>query len=125
MAEVDVEKVKLVNFADFFLNFPEDDTEKIIADIEETGGSVADNQDRILNFLKQKRAELRLQTGRRFKEEYLKLRSENTIKDSEDAFSHSGLALAYRNKSGNSEKDDDKDSAKMDLIKKAKEKSKE
>lgn len=120
-----MEKVKLVNFADFFLNFPEDDTENIIADIEETGGSVADNQDRILNFLKKKRAELRLQTGRRFKEEYLKLRTENTIKDSEDAFSYSGLALAYRNKSGNSDKVEDADSIKMDLIKKAREKGKE
>jgi hypothetical protein len=124
MAEVVVEKVKLVNFADFFLNFTEDDTQEIIADIEETGGSVADNQDKILNFLKQKRAELRLQTGRRFKEAYLKLKAENTIKDLKDAFSHSGLAMAFRNKSGNSEKDDDTDSAKMELIKKAKERIK-
>ena len=117
-----MEKVKLVNFADFFLNFPEDDTEKIIAEIEETGGSVADNQDKILNFLRQKRAELRLQTGRRFKETYLKLKAEIEIKASERNFTATSFAMAYRKKTDDEDEAEDMEAKKMEMIKKAKEK---
>ena len=118
-----MEKVKLLNFADFFLNFPEDDTEKIIAEIEETGGSVADNQDRILNFLKQKRAELRLQTGRRFKEEYLKLKAEIEIKASERNFAGTSFAMAYRKKTDDDDEPEDLEAKKLEMIRKAKKKN--
>ena len=116
-----MEKVKLLNFADFFLNFPEDDTEKMIAEIEATGGSVADNQDKILNFLRQKRAELQLQTGKRFKQEYLKLKAESEIKDSEREFAGTNFAIAYRKKTGEEDDPEDEEAKKLDLIRKAKE----
>jgi hypothetical protein len=120
MAEVAVEKVKLVNFADFFLNFPEDDTENMIAEIEATGGSVADHQDKLLNYLRQQRAESFLESGRRFKEKYLKLKAENTIKNSENDFAHSDLAMAYRKKSGTGDDEESSEAEKLELIRKAK-----
>jgi len=78
---------------------------------------------RISDLLRQKRAELILQKGRKFKENYLKLKNEITVRNSENEFDTSGLALAYRKKSGNSEKDDDTDSSIMDIIKQAKKKT--
>jgi hypothetical protein len=120
-----VDQIKLLNFADFFLIAQDEDLNELRADLIEAGLPAEANQDHILDLLKQKRAELLIQTGRKFKENYLKLKNENTLRNSEIEFEVNEAALAYRNKSDNSDKVEDAESVKMDLIKKAKEKSKE
>jgi len=116
-----VDQIKLLNFADYFLFSGSEDIEELKEELFEAGISSEDNQDKIFNYLRQQRAEILLETGRRFKEKYLKLISENTIKDSENEFANSDLVLAYRRKIG--EKDDTEDEAakKLEMIRKSKE----
>jgi hypothetical protein len=118
-----VDQIKLLNFADFFFIAQDEDLNELRADLIEAGLASESNQDHILDLLKQKRAELLIQTGRKFKENYLKLKDESALRNSENEVDLSGLAIAYRKKSGNSEKEDDTDSVIMDLIKQAKKRS--
>jgi len=115
-----VDQIKLLNFADYFFIAQDEDLNELRADLIEAGLAAESNQDHILDLLKQKRAELLTQTGRKFKENYLKLKSQISLRNSENEIDVSQIALAYRKKSGNSEKEDDTDSVIMDLIKTAK-----
>jgi len=119
-----VDQKKLFNFADYFLFAQDEDLNELKEDLTKAGLIVESNQDYILDLLKQKRAELLVHTGRKFKEMYLKLKDESTLFNSENEFNTGELAIAYRNKSGNSNKDEDADSSKMDLIKQAKKETK-
>ncbi|OQY71307.1 MAG: hypothetical protein B6D44_13275 [Ignavibacteriales bacterium UTCHB2] len=118
-----MDRAKLFNFADFFFLAQDENLNELKEDLIEAGLVVESNQDFILNLLKQKRAELLIQTGRKFKENYLKLKNQNTLRNSENNSNIGELVLAYRKKSGNSEKDDDTDSSIMDIIKQAKKKT--
>ena len=115
-----MDQTKLINFADFFFILQNEDINELTEELIEAGLPANPEQDHILALLKQKRAELLIQTGKKFKENYLKLKNENTSRNSENEFISGGLALAYRKKSGNSDKIDDTESTKMDLIQKAK-----
>ena len=76
---------------------------------------------KIEKLAKHKKAELRIEEGRRFAKDYVKYLTEiQEDKRDELSINESTLALAYRKKSGNSDKIDDTESTKMDLIQKAK-----
>lgn len=76
-----MEKVKLYNFADFFLvsnNCGND----IIDGQKLTELPVEAGREKILDLLKQKKEELRIEQTRKFKEKYLEHLADETIKNS-------------------------------------------
>lgn len=116
-----MDQVKLLNFADYFLFSGSEDIEELKEELFEAGISTEENQYKLFNYLRQQRAEILLETGRRFKEKYLKLKFENIIKNSENEFANSDLVLAYRRKIGEKDETEDEAERKLELIRKAKE----
>jgi hypothetical protein len=67
-----VDQIKLFNFADYFLVSGSENIEELKEELFEAGISTDENQDNILNYLRQQRAEILLESGRRFREKILK-----------------------------------------------------
>ena len=80
---------------------------------------------KIEKLAKHKKAELRIEEGRRFAKDYVKYLTEiQEDKRDELSINESTLALAYRKKSGEEDSVEDSEAKKMELIRKAKGKEK-
>lgn len=90
--------VKFLNFADLFLNPQYTELDDLIAELKEAGITAEANQDKIFNLLRQKKSELTLQTQRRLKEEYLKLKTASIVKESIAEFAEVDTGISYYNK---------------------------
>ena len=119
-----MDQIKLFNFADFFFNISKEELDEEYELYGEIGEQPDPEQIKIQELIRKNQAEILIEQGRKFKEKYLQLKAESTIKNSENDFAHSDLALAYRKRSGNSEKAEDDDSHLLELIKKAKKNAK-
>jgi hypothetical protein len=114
----------------FYLYSDSEDEEYVIKYLEEEGIDLEEACSKLEQFIKQKRAELLTGEGREFHKNYIKLIVQNAQKDkaTEDHLTGDiNFALAYRKKTDGdniSGEPDEPDSKKMDLIRKAKERSK-
>ena len=110
-----MEDVKLLNFAGLFLNTHTTELDEITAELKEAGITVGDKQDKIIELIRQKRSEVKLQTERRFKEEYLKMKADSTIKESVNDFADADNIFSDSNKTAETEKCVEADSIKRKL----------
>jgi hypothetical protein len=120
-------KEDLKRLLDYYLFSDLDNEAELDLYLSENSIDYVEVANNISELLRQKRAELILKKGREFKERYLRLKNDQYIAKSETLFSgdeDNKLALAYRGKADSSEEADDSDTKLLDLIKKAREKSK-
>lgn len=121
-------KEDLKRLLDYYLFSDLDNEAELDLYLSENSIDYVEVANNISELLRQKRAELILKKGREFKERYLRLKNDQYIAKSEKHFSgdeDNKLALAYRGKADSSDEADDSDTKLLDLIKKAREKSKE
>ena len=78
--------------------------------------------ERIEDKIRHKRAELEIERGRNFKENFLQLLKEEAEKKIAANDTSNSFALAYRKKTDNTSDPDDSEAKMMELIRKAKEK---
>jgi len=69
-----LEDVKLRNFTDFFFTNYEGEIEEIITQLKQAGIKTDKSQEKVLQFLKHKKAELHLEKVSKFREDYKTLR---------------------------------------------------
>ena len=113
------------NFWDFYLNPEKEDKESAIEFLKMAGINVEEEKRKLMSYLDKKEAEISLQRGKEFKEEYLSIEKEekndNVIPEGME------VQLAYRNSEGKNNTDDNdlkEDMKKMNIIKKIKERRK-
>ena len=119
-----MEKKKQVkNFWDFYLDPEKEDKESAIEFLKKAGINVEEEKRKLVSYLDKKKAEISIQRGKEFKEEYISMEKEE---NPDDVFAEGmEVQLAYRNSDRKDNADEDvlkEDMKKMNIIKKIKDK---
>ena len=113
------------NFWNFYLEPEKEDKESAVEFLKKAGINTEEEKKKLVRYLEKKKAEISIQMGKEFKEEYLLIEKEektdNVIPEGME------VQLAYRNSEGKDNADDNdlkEDMKKMNIIKTIKERRK-
>jgi len=108
---------------DIYLYSDLDDTEELNNYLKNNDIDFDEFSNSVLDKLQRKKAELKIEEGRRFRKNFLKLLQESIDKKQMDNLIDDNFAMAYRKKADAPSGADNSEAKMMELIKKAKTKS--